>query len=325
MTEQLEQVAECIELELSRHVDIFPPFCKIRRVGFWKTVIVKSTTSGKLSLIFSVEHSSSDDEVILIAEKLVGQLKMKCELHSAYITFDKNTERRSLRILHKSDEDLIETDFDAGKSFLMPPNSFFQPNIYAAKLLLDNLRKRICGSFDVDVCCGSGLWAISLSELFSRTIGVDNSKESIEIAHRNIELNGLSEDKVKFTVDTAEHFLPCLLNSAEKQRIVAIVDPPRAGLHTNALRAIRSCPSIHLLLYISCDFNQAKQDFLNLCKRESKKYAGIPFQLESLFAVDMFPHTNNVELCLSFVRQPCKDVRECVNIMMDTVCSTALS
>ncbi len=43
---------------------------------------------------------------------------------------------------------------------------------------------------------------------------------------------------------------------------VAVLDPPRAGLHNKVIRTIRSCPHIKKIVYISCHLNSAIQNFV---------------------------------------------------------------
>jgi tRNA (uracil-5-)-methyltransferase len=37
------------------------------------------------------------------------------------------------------------------------------------------------------------------------------------------------------------------------KRIVAIVDPPREGLHPKVIQALRQCKELNTLIYISCN------------------------------------------------------------------------
>ena len=61
------------------------------------------------------------------------------------------------------------------------------------------------------------------------------------------------------------------------ERKVAVVDPPRAGLHPKAVLALRSSSAIQTLVYISCDANAAMNNFVNLGRLPSNTYLGDPF------------------------------------------------
>ena len=62
----------------------------------------------------------------------------------------------------------------------------------------------------------------------------------------------------------AEFILPDLLKKEasennKNRRLVAIVDPPRAGLHPKAVTALRAATEIQTLIYVSCDAKAAMQ------------------------------------------------------------------
>ena len=43
---------------------------------------------------------------------------------------------------------------------------------------------------------------------------------------------------------------------------VAIVDPPRAGLHHKAVQALRASPNLRRLVYVACDAKAAYQRYV---------------------------------------------------------------
>ena len=59
-------------------------------------------------------------------------------------------------------------------------------------------------------------------------------------------------------------------------RCVAIVDPPRSGLHPKVIRALRECKAIDRLVYVSCNpTGSFVEDAIKLCLPSScrSKYA----------------------------------------------------
>ena len=54
-----------------------------------------------------------------------------------------------------------------------------------------------------------------------------------------------------------------LEDAKSHQRMVAIVDPPRAGLHPKAVTALRAATDIKTLVYVSCDAKAAMQVWKN--------------------------------------------------------------
>lgn len=69
-----------------------------------------------------------------------------------------------------------------------------------------------------------------------------------------------------------------------------------------SIAAIRSASAIKRLVYVSCNPNSAKRNFIELARPESKQYKGEPFYPKTAVAVDMFPHTTHTELVILFER-----------------------
>lgn len=70
-----------------------------------------------------------------------------------------------------------------------------------------------------------------------------------------------------------------------------------------SIAAIRSASAIKRLVYVSCNPNSAKRNFIELARPESKQYKGEPFYPKCAVAVDMFPHTSHTELVILFERE----------------------
>jgi tRNA (uracil-5-)-methyltransferase len=49
---------------------------------------------------------------------------------------------------------------------------------------------------------------------------------------------------------------------SEEDEIVVVLDPPRAGVHSEVVRTIRSHPRIHRLIYVSCHPEAALQNWI---------------------------------------------------------------
>lgn len=88
---------------------------------------------------------------------------------------------------------------------------------------------------------------------------------------------------------------------------VAIVDPPRAGLHPKAITALRAS-KIKNLVFISCDAKAAMPNFVSLARPTSNAFPGDPFVPRRVIPVDLFPHTKHFELVLLFERFPMSEL-----------------
>ncbi|KAF9595807.1 hypothetical protein IFM89_004745 [Coptis chinensis] len=113
------------------------------------------------------------------------------------------------------------------------------------------------------------------------------------------------------------------------KNVVAIVDPPRVGLHPVVIKALRTHPGLRRLVYISCNPESLVANAIELCTPSTDKAekgnnnnrgwrnmssAGLarrraksmpdsePFQPIKAMAVDLFPHTPHCELVMLLER-----------------------
>ena len=122
-----------------------------------------------------------------------------------------------------------------------------------------------------------------------------------------------------FSLGRAEFLLPELLKKSSGLKSVAVVDPPRAGLHAKAISALRSS-NIETLVYVSCDAKAAMSNFIDLGRMTSNAYKGEPFVPKKIIPVDLFPHTKHFELIILFERYSLKKALE-LNLIKDDVSS----
>jgi len=74
------------------------------------------------------------------------------------------------------------------------------------------------------------------------------------------ELNGLKN--VEYHCGKAEEILPNLLKRFINDKVVAIVDPPRAGLHIKVIQSLRHLNNLVSLIYVSCNPELAMGNFI---------------------------------------------------------------
>lgn len=186
-----------------------------------------------------------------------------------------------------------------GKKFRISAESFYQVNtrqtekLYALAIAGAKLRpdKRV-----LDACCGVGTLGILSAPCCREVYGVEINRRAIEDARANARLNKISnihfqaDDITRYLIETPLHF-DCI-----------IVDPPRAGLSEDFIRALQKRPP-ERLVYVSCHLKSLSQNLKALSQT---------FHIESVQPVDMFPWTGHVETVVLLSKTDVdKHVKEC--------------
>jgi tRNA (uracil-5-)-methyltransferase len=85
-------------------------------------------------------------------------------------------------------------------------------------------------------------------------------------------------------------------------KFVAVLDPPRGGVHPRVLRALRECEAITRIIYVSCNPVSLIADASVLTRTTSNSAKGPCFVPVQARALDLFPHTPHTELVMMFQR-----------------------
>jgi 23S rRNA (uracil1939-C5)-methyltransferase len=164
--------------------------------------------------------------------------------------------------------------------------SFLQTNTQGTKVLYEMVHERaaLTGSERVlDLYSGIGLIGLWLAAEAREVVGVEQAPEAVADAERLRDRVGY--DHVRFVVADAGVLLPEWVREG-RSFDVAIVDPPRAGLHPKALAALTMLAPPRIV-YVSCNASSLARDMKELV---ATGYAAGP-----VAPLDMFPQTAHVE------------------------------
>ena len=172
----------------------------------------------------------------------------------------------------------------AGLAFRIYPPSFFQTNTAGAELLYRRIREeapltsesRVLGLY-----CGSGAIELSLAGAVAKVTGVDSSPRNIANAVENALVNRI--ENAAFLPGTVEALLA---EPLREQADVVVVDPPRVGLTSKALRRTIALGA-PIVVYVSC--NPAS------LARDLRAFIDAGYRVASLSPFDLFPHTPHLE------------------------------
>jgi tRNA (uracil-5-)-methyltransferase len=170
--------------------------------------------------------------------------------------------------------------------FEISPGCFFQNNLLLVDKMYQRAASYVCG-YTFDLFCGTGTIGIYASRQADKVLGVEIMDANIELAHRNIERNNVTN--TEFILDNANHFLAHYEGETPD---TVIIDPPRSGLAPKLIRKLNRLGA-QRIVYVSCNPKTFVTDL--------KQFEG--YELKEAEAFDMFPQTPHVEMVTMLEKQ----------------------
>jgi 23S rRNA (uracil1939-C5)-methyltransferase len=181
-------------------------------------------------------------------------------------------------------------------SFRISPFAFFQTNSLATELLYGRIREHVAAAAPrllFDLYGGSGGIALSCADVVEEIISVEEVEAATADGRLNAEANGVSN--VRFETADVKDFMNCYNRDHDRcpEDSLVVIDPPRAALHPKVLRRLLDLlpPTI---VYVSCNPKLLARELEAFCQW---------YDLTSLEAFDLFPHTPHVEALAVLVRK----------------------
>ncbi len=194
--------------------------------------------------------------------------------------------RHSIDIVHGGRSITEEV---GGNTFQITVSAFFQNNTDGAEALV-GLAREAAGLRPDDVLldgyAGGGLFAISLAPEAGTVMAVEIADHAVEDLEANVA--AAPTDNVRVIPGSFDEIAPGI----GQPWTVAIVDPPRAGLGANGVKAA-TITTPHTVVYVSCDPASLARD--------SRLLADRGYVMEWAAPVDLFPQTFHVETVARFV------------------------
>lgn len=195
-----------------------------------------------------------------------------------------------------TDQRDISTEYVDDFVFRNTAGAFFQNNNSILPKFTAYIRDHVMpsGEFNnespikylIDAYCGSGLFTVTLSSLFSSSMGIDIAGASIVSARENAIANNISNANF-MTADASELFKEVTFPA---QKTAVIIDPPRKGCdHAFLTQLLRFGP--RRVVYVSCNVHTQARDVGILTEGKGD----CRYKIESLQGFDFFPQTGHVE------------------------------
>lgn len=252
-------------------------------VGFLRTVIIRTASTGQVMVIVQVAEDRPAD-----LDGLMDMLKQNFPQIASLnyiLNTKKNDSYQDQEVVPYWGTPYIEEQME-DLTFRIGPKSFYQTNALQAFELYKITRDwaGLTGSERVyDLYTGTGTIALFVARQARQVIGIEYIEPAVEDARVNASINGIHN--AEFLAGDMGTILNPALFSKYGQPDVVITDPPRAGMDEAVTRnLLLAAPK--RIVYVSCNTATQARDLGILDEL---------YKVKDVQPVDMFPHTHHVE------------------------------
>ncbi len=253
------------------------------KTGFLRNLIIRTTSLGDVMVIL-VAYSFDKPKIHSLLEFLKTTFPAITSL--MYVVNPKlNDTIHDLELSCYFGNDFIVEEMEEIQ-FRISPKSFYQTNSQQAYELYKVVRSfaSLTGSEIVyDLYTGTGTIANFIARDCRKVVGIEYVDEAVEDARINSKLNGI--DNTQFLSGDMKDILTEGFIQCHGSPQVIILDPPRAGVHPDVVKALLSA-NPDKIIYVSCNPATQARDISLLDNS---------YKVAIVQPVDMFPHTHHVE------------------------------
>lgn len=260
-----------------------PYYRVVNHEGYLRNLVVRKGIHTDEIMVNIVTSSQCEFDMNKFADMING-LELKGNVVSILHTINDGladaVQCDEMRILYGVDylhEEIL------GLKFKISPFSFFQTNTKGAEQLYTIARDFIgdhSNKVVFDLYSGTGSIGQLMAEKAKKVYGIEIIEEAVVAANENAKLNGL--DNCEFIAGDVKD----TVKSLDVKPDLIIVDPPRPGIHKQAIKDICDFGAKEIV-YISCNPKTLVDDL--------KDFIGYGYMPEKVKCMDMFPNTPHCE------------------------------
>ena len=257
--------------------------------GVWRNLLLRrGVQTGEQMIALMVQATGKQLQHVL---QCAQQLNLGQQITSMLVIENHTRNDRPVNPAHHTIHTVLGKPFITERLFdltyRISPFSFFQTNTLAAQVLYNVVREAAelqQHHLLLDAYCGMGSIGQHLAPHCQHVVGIENNPAAIADAKQSVQTNGI--DNITFYTGNVEDVLVNTHAECFKKFDVAVVDPPRMGLHPKATQAlVQLAPK--RLVYVSCNTTTFARDLATFLQEG--------YQLQWVQGVDMFPHTAHIE------------------------------
>ncbi|QFR39250.1 23S rRNA (uracil(1939)-C(5))-methyltransferase RlmD [Candidatus Gracilibacteria bacterium 28_42_T64] len=283
-----------------------PVYDQMRQEGFFRHILIRKThfcNEMMLLLSFNPEYFekntklNKNEKLGLIKDFLIGLTEKYSFITSIYFSHNPNKADVCIGDLELIYGETTIKEELLGLSFNISPTSFFQTNSTGAEklysMVLDFAHKENLKDFTVlDLYGGTGTIGMIFAKHGAKYVhSVELVASASKDGEKNAQFNGITN--MTFVNKKVENFLGKYLADGNTADLL-IIDPPRAGMHPDALPNIINFGTKQII-YVSCNPSTLARDLEYILDNSD-------YKIEKIQAMDMFPHTNHIETIVSLIK-----------------------
>lgn len=251
--------------------------------GLLRTLMIRIASTGQIMAVM-VFGEDDKDKIKTLLDAVRAQFPEITSLLYV-VNLKVNDTITDQEVITHSGADYIEEEME-GLKFRIGPKSFYQTNSLQAYKLYSVARdfaELTSDELVYDLYTGTGTIANFVSRKARKVIGIEYVPEAIEDAKVNSAANGI--DNTLFYAGDMKDVLTADFIAEHGRPDVMIIDPPRAGMHTDVVNAVLGAEP-RRIVYVSCNPATQARDLALLDAK---------YRVDAVQPVDMFPHTQHVE------------------------------
>jgi len=258
--------------------------------GLLRNLVIRTTSLDQVMVI--VQFGEKDVHGIELVMSHLDETFPEIDSLHYVVNLKKNETFHDQEVILYKGKPYIKEYID-NLQFKIGPKSFFQTNTsQTTKLYRKALEMAQLSGKEIvyDLYCGTGTIANFVARKSEKVIGVEVIAEAVEDAWENAQLNGIRN--TTFITGDIKDMLSDSFKSAHGDPDVIITDPPRTGMHEDAVNGIIAL-NPQRIIYISCNPATQARDLIKLTEH---------YTILEVQPFDMFPHTHHLENIVSLKR-----------------------
>lgn len=268
-----------------------PAYDPMTHKGFYRHLLIRNSFfKDEIMIILGFNHVHNDwnNNLNSIKDFFINLSKKHSKIKSIY--FSKNDSPADIAIWELEliywNEFIVEEIL--WLKFNISPKSFFQTNSHWAEKLYSIVKELAWDDTNNSIILDLYAWTWTIGMILSdnakKVYSVELVKQASQDWQENAEKNWIKN--MEFINAKVEDYLKDYVKTWEKADLL-IIDPPRSGMHPDALPNILKFES-KTIIYVSCNPATLARDLQFIVKNSN-------YKIKKVIPVDMFPHTHHIE------------------------------